>query len=106
VLAQFRTYQLSIQFYRACSGLKLPRHLKDQLLRAASSVTLNLAEGHAKPTQADQRKFYYIALGSLRESQAILELSQVEHDSVSLADHLGASLFKLTRAMGTAKSAS
>ena len=30
MLKHFRTYQLSIRFYRDCSNLRLPRHLKDQ----------------------------------------------------------------------------
>jgi hypothetical protein len=41
MLKNFKTYQLSIQFYQACEKLKLPRHLKDQLVRASSSVALN-----------------------------------------------------------------
>ncbi len=49
MLKSFRTYQLSIQFYQACLVLKLPRHIRDHLLRASSSITLNLAEGSARP---------------------------------------------------------
>ncbi len=70
MLKDFKTYQLSLQFYQACLGIKLPRHLKDQLLRASSSIPLNLAEGSAKPTKRDQMKFYFISFGSLRECQA------------------------------------
>jgi len=98
MLNQFRTYQLSIEFYRACSQLRLPRHLKDQMLRASSSITLNLAEGSAKPTKKDQMKFFFIAFGSLRECQAILSLyGQASPRILDLADHIGASLYKLTR---------
>jgi four helix bundle protein len=60
----FRTYQISLNFYQSCRLLKLPRHLKDQLDRASSSVALNLAEGSAKPTRRDQMKFFFIAFGS------------------------------------------
>lgn len=67
MLKHFRTYQLSLQFYQACAQLRIPRHLKDQLLRAASSISLNLAEGSAKPTKKDQMKFFFISFGSLRE---------------------------------------
>lgn len=98
MLKQFRTYQLSLQFYRSCEKLRLPRHLKDQLLRAASSISLNLAEGSAKPTKKDQMKFFFISFGSLRECQAILSLSgQIAPALLDQADHLGASLYRLTR---------
>ena len=98
MLKQFRTYQISLQFYQSCSCLRLPRHLKDQLVRAASSISLNLAEGSAKPTKKDQMKFFFIAFGSLRECQAILNLSgQTSIDILDQADHLGACLYRLTR---------
>jgi len=44
----FRTYQIAVEFYRLCTAIKLPRHLKDQLQRSASSVALNLAEGSGR----------------------------------------------------------
>lgn len=98
MLKQFRTYQLSIQFYKSCVDLKLQKHLRDQLLRAAASITLNLAEGSAKPTKRDQMKFYFIAFGSLRECQGILSLSgQVCPELLDRADHIGACLYRLTR---------
>jgi len=98
MLKQFRTYQLSLEFYRSCDRLRLSRHLKDQLVRAASSISLNLAEGSAKPTKKDQLKFFFIAFGSLRECQAILSLSgQTSEILLDQADHLGACLYRLTR---------
>jgi len=45
MLKNFRTYQLAVQLYRQSAVLKLPAHLRDQLLRAASSAALNTAEG-------------------------------------------------------------
>ena len=99
MLKNFRTYQASIKFYQSCQNLKLPKHLKDQLLRASSSITLNLAEGSAKPTKRDQLKFYFIAFGSLRECQGILTLhGQASSGLLHQADHLGACLYRLTRA--------
>ena len=47
-MKNFRTYQLSIQFYRATSKAPVPGHLRNQLLRAASSFTLNLGEGYGR----------------------------------------------------------
>lgn len=49
--------------------------MKDQMDRASLWVVLNLAEGAAKPTIKDRKKFFYIAMGSLRETQAILEIN-------------------------------
>ena len=94
----FRTYRLAVQFHHACQGLSLPGYLRDQLVRATSSVVLNLGEGSAKPTAKDQARFYYVALGSLREAQAALDLApRCPGGLPELADHLGASLYKLCR---------
>lgn len=96
MLKNFRTYQASVRFYRLATAIKLPRHLKDQLLRAASSVALNLAEGYGKDSFSDKRKFYFQAFGSLRECQAVLDLAQIGEPSLaSLADEIGGGLYKL-----------
>jgi hypothetical protein len=80
MLSNFKTYQLSVQFYQACLKLKLPR-------------------GSAKPTKKGQMKFFFIAFGSLRECQAILSLSGLTApETLALADHIGACLYKLTKA--------
>ena len=94
----FRSFNIAVQFHKLCEQLKLAGYLKSQLLRASSSVVLNLAEGSAKPTVADRQRFYAIAFGSLRECQAILALApKATSDTVGTADHLGACLYKLTR---------
>jgi len=99
-MKRFFTLDLAVEFYQISKGLRMPPHLKSQYLRACSSVALNLSEGSAKPTVADRKKFYYIALGSLRECQTILRLhGQTEVDLYIKADYLGACLFKLCRAM-------
>jgi four helix bundle protein len=93
--ANFRTYSLSVQLYHECSNLKLPHHLKDQLLRASSSIALNLAEGRGKRTPKDQRRFFDIAFGSVREVQSVLDLANAKDDIVILADKTAAHLYKL-----------
>jgi four helix bundle protein len=96
MLYKFRTYQLSIQFHSQVKSLRVPPYLKDQLLRASSSIALNLAEGSAKPTFRDRIKFYYIALGSFRECESILHLSDCSTLELhALADRLGGALYKL-----------
>ena len=95
-MKNFRTYKLSVEFYRACEKLKLPHHLKDQMARASSSISLNLSEGYGRMLFKDKRRFYIQAMGSLRECQSILELNQTQDEIIlKLSDHLGASLYKL-----------
>jgi len=97
----FRSYQLALSFYKQCRTLDLPYHLKDQLQRAASSIALNLAEGSGKRTPADQKRFYQIAFGSLRECQAVLDLAETDSAAlIDCADHLGASVYKLIKGTG------
>jgi four helix bundle protein len=96
----FRSYSVAVQVFKQFRTLQLPSYLKDQGLRAASSVVLNLAEGSGKDSPADRRRFYQIAMGSTRELQSILDLA--DRVPVSLrdqADHLGACVYKLCRAL-------
>ena len=96
MLQNFKTYQLAVRFHKDCLVLRVPSYLRDQLLRASSSVVLNIAEGSGKLTAADRRKFYSIALGSLRESMAALELrGEIPSSIVGVADQLGACLYRL-----------
>ena len=95
MLKNFRTYQLSIKFYGLCEQTQIPAFLRNQLLRAASSISLNLAEGSAKPIGKDRLRFYRIALGSLRECQAVLDLNPRLNNLKVMADHLGGSLYRL-----------
>ena len=96
MLTKFRVFQLAVAFFRKCKKLKLPRHLRDQLDRASASIALNACEGYGRESWPDKRRFYQIALGSVRECTAILTLAGVEdHELVDLADHLAASLYRL-----------
>ena len=93
-MKKFKTYQLAVQFYRNSNKLYLKEPLRNQFQRASLSIVLNLAEGTAKPTAKDRRKFYRISLGSLRETQAILEIVN-DQKLIKEADKLGAYLYKL-----------
>ena len=96
MLNNFRTYQLAVEFYRRCQEVKAPGFLKNQLLRASGSIALNLSEGTAKPTPKERQRFYGMAFASLRECQTALELNGTQVPSLlDLADHLGASLYRL-----------
>ena len=98
MLAKFKTYQMSIELFESCQKLKLPAFLKQQMLRAASSITLNTAEGSGRKTIKDRQHFFTMALGSIREVKAILDLSKQSNPELDdLVDHIGACLFKLSR---------
>ena len=98
MIKNFRTYSLAVDFYRLASGIKLPCHLKDQLQRAASSISLNLAEGSARSTAADQKRHFYIAFGSLRECEAVLDLCGDENcEAKIVADKLAAHIYCLIK---------
>ncbi len=98
MLENFRTYQLAVSFYKQIQCQKLPNGLQDQFVRAASSIALNLAEGAGRQSKKDQRRFFHIAMGSLRECQAVLDLAfPTEHPARQTADIIGAHLFKLIK---------
>ncbi|MFH1017900.1 MAG: four helix bundle protein [Pseudomonadota bacterium] len=96
MLEGFRTYGLSVELYGRCKKVPAAFYERDQLLRAALSVVLNLAEGSAKPTTKERRRFYTISLASLREVQALLDLLK-RREEFELADRIGAGLYRLTR---------
>ena len=93
-MKNFRSYQQALALYHSCQKLKLQGALKNQFERALLSIVLNLSEGSAKPTRKDRKKFFFIALGSLREVQSILDIIQ-NQKLIHEADTLGAALYKL-----------
>ena len=104
MLEKFEAFQIAKKYYWACKSARVSIHLKDQLLRASSSIALNIAEGSGKRTPQDQARYYSIALGSLRECEAILALEKVnDPDLDKLGDQLGAILYVLSRRFGRAK---
>lgn len=60
---------------------KLPTNyqltLGNQLIRSSSSIVLNIAEGSGKATKKDFSHFLSIALGSLYETLANLDLLKI-----------------------------
>jgi len=96
-MKNFRTYQLAMELYKKGRLLKIGSvSLKDQFDRASLSIVLNLAEGEGKATVKDRKKFFVIAMGSLREVQACLEILE-NQELGDLANKLGAYLHKLIR---------
>jgi four helix bundle protein len=63
MLKNFRAFQLAKEFYQICKTLKLPVHLKDQLMRASSSTALNLAESSGERTEKERDRYFTVARG-------------------------------------------
>lgn len=50
--------------------------LTDQMRRAVSSITANIAEGFGRQTYKDKLQFYYVAQGSLTELKNFILISR------------------------------
>ncbi len=97
--SKFRTLELATNFYQNAKNHRFPkRHMQDQFDRALLSIVLNLSEGSAKPTRKDRLKFYSIALGSLREVQILLQITD-QGQLYKASDSLAASLYCLCRSL-------
>lgn len=94
----FRTLDLSVEFYELSENLELKGNLRDQLLRASSSISLNLAEGNAKRTVPEKKRYYQTAYASVQECKMILKLAKTKDDNINdTADKLGAWIFNLLK---------
>ncbi len=97
-MQNFRTYQLAKALFHNLKVLNVKGEMKDQLERASLSIVLNLAEGSAK-TGKDRKRFFTIAMGSLKETQAIIDL--MEHQELmAQANIVAACLYKLLQNPG------
>jgi four helix bundle protein len=96
-MKNFRTYQLALDLYRSAKKLELKGEIRDQIERASLSVILNLAEGSAKVGRS-RKNFFRIAMGSLRETQACLDV--LESPLMAKADAVAASLHRLLQNPG------
>lgn len=97
-MKNFRTLELSKEFYQDCEQLGLKGNFRDQLLRAASSISLNLSEGNAKRTVPEKKRFFQIAYASTQECKTILELAKVtDAKTIDNADKLGAWTYNLMK---------
>ena len=75
-------YRLSVDYvafsYAIASALSgNNRHARDQWLRAAQSIPLNIAEGNGKHSLKDRCRFFDIARGSALECAAIHDILTV-----------------------------
>jgi four helix bundle protein len=74
-----KAYALSLSVDRACKGIRPPIYvsLRNQLFRAAMSISANLAEGSSQRTRREFARFVGIALSSC---------SEVEHHLIVARD--------------------
>ncbi len=94
----FRTLELAIEFYGLVEKCEIKGHLRNQILRASSSVSLNLAEGNAKSSTKEKKRFYQISYASLQECKIIFKLAKFEDKVlIDTADKLGAWLYNLLK---------
>lgn len=95
-MKSFRTLDLAVEFYEVVEKIEVTGHLKDQLHRAAASISLNISEGNARGSANDKRHFFQTAYGSLRECQTIFRLLKLsDPEPLKAADRLGAHLYRL-----------
>ena len=105
---KLEVYQKSVEFLKEVISVirLLPNGNSDivnQLRRAASSISLNIAEGAGKTGVADKKRYYSIARGSTLECAAIFDLlkawnlvdQSVLKTPTSLLSSLAAMLSKL-----------
>lgn len=71
-------YQVARELLRVvCEAQIADPKLRDQAMRAAKSVCLNIAEATGRGSEADQKRVYAIARGEASEVAAALDVAQV-----------------------------
>jgi four helix bundle protein len=77
---RLEVYQVAREFFVLATGLlarKMPRELRDQFDRAASSILFNIGEGAGKTARVDKQRSYEIARGSTTEAATQLDVLQI-----------------------------
>jgi four helix bundle protein len=95
---RLRAYGTGLRLLRAvrAAGIR-DRTLRDQAVRAAKSVCLNIAEGAGRVTRADKARAYAVARGELSEAIAAVEIASETGDaragSAALVLEVGVELY-------------
>jgi len=73
-----RAVAFAVEIARFCDELRAKHFfsLADQLMDSSISVPSNIAEGNARGSKPDYRRFVRVALGSLAESDTQIEIVQ------------------------------
>lgn len=75
VVAWQKAQDMAIEVYAAFNELK-DFSFKDQIRRAAVSVSNNIAEGFDRSSNADFTRFLYMAISSVSETRSMLYLAE------------------------------
>ena len=110
-LERLEVWKLSLEYLDLCYAIaeRLPRqeeyNLKPQIMRAATSIALNIAEGSTSQSDPEQGRFLKMALRSFVETVACRRLVQrrgylnAEEHLMSEAEQVGRTLFAKLQAM-------
>lgn len=100
-MPKLRCLNEATELYSMAKNTKLRPFMKDQLLRANSSIALNLSEGNARRTLKDKRKFFNIAYASTKEVQTICSLEGLD-GLAKKANKIGGMIYCLNRSISEA----
>ena len=92
-------YAVALDVARWAARVKVPtgrKHLRDQLVRSADSMVLNIAEAAGLPPGDARRHHFRIALGSAAEVAAAIDLIGAPGPADDIR-RVGAMLAKLSR---------
>ncbi len=99
---KLEVYRVAVQAARLIRRAAWPRrtaHIKDQAIRSAESVVLNIAEGVARGPGDARKNHHLIAFGSAAEALAALDVVELPNkDEIDqLLRRVGAMLCRMTR---------
>ncbi len=75
IIAWQKAQELAVEIYAICEKIK-DNGFKNQICRAAVSISNNIAEGFDRSSDADFARILYIALGSASETKSMLYLAE------------------------------
>lgn len=92
----------ALQISKIVTNIPNNNPLKDQILRASTSITLNIAEGAGRFSKPDKKHFYVISRGSIYECVSILRiLNKQNHISNNTYIDLYSNLDSLSRLLSS-----